>query len=227
MRTARYAVGIADPVHIFLARNDVQAVDAAGFAYAGLGRDHRHVAVPEFREMLPQDGRHLIDILPQAAFRGREIAVVAGIGLRAGHIYRHHAGVQQGAEPRSSEIGDTPFFRVREQFLADGQAVTVLALFVVMHRIRDKGRFRIHPREHEIGGCGLQRFPRRQHRHPRGVRQVCIAGGIDKYLCSKRFRAVFAFDEHVGDAPVFRTATGQPGVQIEVHSRFQHHPLAA
>ena len=158
----------------------------------------------------------------QQALRGRRLAVVGHIGLRARHVDEHHPGRQHAAVPRPAEEGYLLPLAQRFERFADGEVVVVDTLpAVAQHR----QRVGIYAAEHEDERGRLQRRTCGLHRDARPQRQVGVARGVDEVTGDERLGAVLVLDDDVRDPPLLRPAAGQVGVKIERHACFEQHPL--
>ena len=93
MTSPRNSVGKVDGIEILLARERVETPDAARLAHAGLRGGSEQRGVAEGRHVTAKQFGEEVDVFVQQALRGRRLAVVGHIGLRARHVDEHHPGV--------------------------------------------------------------------------------------------------------------------------------------
>ena len=86
MTSPRNSVGKVDGMEILLARERVESPDAARLAHAGLRGGSEQRGVSEGRHVPAEQFGEEVDVFVQQALRGRRLAVVGHIGLRAVHL---------------------------------------------------------------------------------------------------------------------------------------------
>lgn len=223
MTSPRNSVGKVDGMEILLARERVETPDAARLAHAGLRGGSEQRGVAEGRHVTAKQFGEEVDVFVQQALRGRRLAVVGHIGLRARHVDEHHPQASARRSTTARRRGVPPPAR------AAASSASRMARLVVVDTLpavaQHRQRVGIYAAEHEDERGRLQRRTCGLHRDARPQRQVGVARGVDEVTGDERLGAVLVLDDDVRDPPLLRPAAGQVGVKIERHACFEQHPL--
>ena len=199
MCSTRYAVMILTGIHIFVARNGVQAFDAPRFSNTGMYCNRCHITVPELFKVFLEDSGNLEHRFPQAAFRSSKIPVIKSIARCTGHIDRHLSRTERRTKPRSPELGNAERIFHGKKFFADWNAMAVLSLLIMMHGIDEQWRIRIHASQNKIGRKRLHgRIFIRLHRNARHGCKVPVSCTIDIHVAVNSLGPVLVFKEDLG-----------------------------